>query len=411
MASLHRPIFGILLLAGSICSLPCWSADEGRPVDNFQMPMADPLPLMVTELASSSDWSLPLEERLGTDSTKPVSAKANLPKRFDASINLSDGHNAISSRIDELLDSALDRDPQTQVFNKSVAHYRTKTQRVVAEAKDTADYLIPYRGFGPSSEAGDIILDEKVKLKSRASAEYARQRHVDDVHVKLVSNMMQVAMGLGMADKTRSTEAVGQGHAALKELVGEQEAQHTLEMLNTWMRDLNVPESVYEQGAWDVTTRQEKFKIVMQNALEDDPVLHEITKRLHKYNHRSKFARTSAHVVQTTLGAAALTPTFVGPAAKAALVAFVMATGGPEQCKLLKELYLDKRFESRWKALNEETHLALENYHIAILTRNPVLLACSEALIDSMAGEDTVEKVFGHSVMPKQTVAAAGSQQ
>jgi hypothetical protein len=290
---------------------------------------------------------------------------------------------------------------------KAVAHYRTTKQKVIAEAKDTADYVIPFRGFGPSSEAGDVILDEQVKLKSRASAEYARQRHIDDLHVKVVSNMMQIAMGLGMTDRAKSAETVGQGYDALKGLVGEEETERTLELLNTWMTEMNVPESVYAQGVWDVTTRQEKFKTILSAALEDDPVLHEITKRLHKYNKKSKLARATAHVVPAVLGTAALTPSFVGPAAKAALVAFVMATGGPEQCKLLKELYLDKRFESRWKALNEEAHLALENYHIAILTRNPVLLACSESLIDSMAGDDTVQKVFGTSVLPKQAVAAA----
>src|SRR5690606_13528977 len=102
---------------------------------------------------------------------------------------------------------------------------------------------------------------------------------------------------------------------------------------------------------------------------------------LHKYNKRSKAMMVTSSVVQTLLGAASLTPTFIGPAAKTALVTFIMATGGPEQAKLMKELYLDKRLESRWKVLNEETHLALDNYQLAILTRNPVLLGCSESVV------------------------------
>lgn len=401
-------VFGSIVVIGSN-STSCSASDNATSVDNFRMPMADSLPLADSD--GKGDWALPMADRLGADLNEPaLMRKARAPKRLDASINLSDGESAISSRVDELLDAALQRDARTEVLNKAVAHYRTKTQRVVAEAKDTADYLIPYRGFGPSSEAGDVILGEKLKLKSRASAEYARQQHVDELHIKVVSNMMQIAMGLGTADSTKRAETVGQGYAALKDLVGEEETERTMELLNTWMHDLNIPESIYSQGAWDVATRQQKFKTVLQNALEDDPVLHEITKRLHKYNQRSKFARASAHVVQTVLGTASLTPSFVGPAAKTALVAFVMATGGPEQCKLLKELYLDKRFESRWKALNEETHLALENYHVAILTRNPVLLACSESLIDQMAGEDTVQAVFGNSVLPKRQVATANPQ-
>jgi hypothetical protein len=50
--------------------------------------------------------------------------------------------------------------------------------------------------------------------------------------------------------------------------------------------------------------------------------------------------------------------------------------------------------------------MALENYHIAMLTHNPVLLACSESLIDQMSGGDTVHSVLGRSVLPKQAVAS-----
>lgn len=387
-----------------ICQIPALSVTQA-PVDNFQLPLDARLPQPASSTGEDGNWRLPMEEKLSSEDEpehyRPI-GKKKLPRRLDVSINLSDAEDAVEGRIDQLLDVALARDPQTKVFDKAVAHYRTRTQRVVAEAKDTADYLVPYRGFGPSSEAGDIILDEKVKLKSRASAEYARQRHIDEMHVKVVSNVMQIAMGLGTPDKARSEQTIAQGYSSLKELVGAEETERTLELLNTWMREINVPDSVYSQGAWDVATRQEKYKTVLAKALEDDPILHQITKRLHKYNHRSKFARASSHVVQTVLGTAALTPSFVGPAAKAALVAFVMATGGPEQCKLLKELYLDKRFESRWKVLNEEAHLALENYHVAILTKNPVLLACSESIIDQMTGTDTAEKVLGQIVVARR---------
>jgi hypothetical protein len=103
------------------------------------------------------------------------------------------------------------------------------------------------------------------------------------------------------------------------------------------------------------------------------------------------------------LGAASMTPTFVGPAAKTALVAFVMATGGPEQCKLLKELYLDKRLESRWKVLNEEAHMAVENYQLAVLTKNPTLLCYSESIVGQMVGGHHVNEVFGTTLLAKKT--------
>jgi len=304
-----------------------------------------------------------------------------------------------ANRLDNLLDAALDRNPNSKVLDKAVAHYRTTTQKIIAETKDATDYLIPYRGFGPSSEAGNIILGEKLKVKSRASAEYARQKNIDETHLQIVTNMMQLAMGMGMSDRSRGDQISGQAMASLKGLVGDEEAEKTFQLLSTWSTDLNVPESVYEQDVWDVSQKQDKLKYVMETSLDGDPIVHEITKRLHKYNHKSKLAMVSSSVIQSTLAVGSLTPSFIGPAAKLALLTFVMATGGPESCKLMKELYLDKRFESRWKVVNEEAHMALDNYQVALLTRNPVLLACSESLVGQMTGPEHVKPVFGTTLL------------
>lgn len=319
--------------------------------------------------------------------------------QLEGSITLSCQHSLVTRRIDQLLDSALDRDDKTVVLDKAVKHYNKTSQKVLAETKDAMDYLIPYRGFGPSSEAGDIILDEKVKLKSRASAEYARQKHIDEKHLQIVTSMSQIAMGLGMSDQERGENVTASGIKALKNLVGDEEAEKTVDMLNEWSKNVVVPDSVYAQGVWDVNQRQEKIKYVMETALDSDVVIQEVKRRLHKYNQRSKGAMIASHVVETTLGAASLTPTFIGPAAKVALLAFVMATGGPESCKLMKELYLDKRFESRAKIVAEETHMALDNYHVALLTRNPCLLALSESLVGEMTGPDSLKQVLGTTVL------------
>lgn len=365
-------------------------------------------PIRQTSTGSVFHWSLPMAGPLSTVGGALATARRVIhrgprvaPKRLETGIALGDDSNVVGQRIDELLDAALDRSDRAKSLDAAVAHYRTATQKVIAETKDGLDYLVPFRGFGPSSEAGDIILDEKLKVKSRASAEYARQRHIDETHVKVVTNLMQVAMGMGMADRERGLAISGKGMESLRALVGEEEALRTYRMLETWSSELRLPDSVYQRPVWDVADRQNKLKYVMETSLENDQVVHEIKKRLHKYNQRSKFMMVSSHVVQTTLGVASLTPSFVGPAAKLALLTWVMATGGPESCKLLKELYLDKRFESRWKVINEEAHMALENYQLAILTRNPVLLACSESLIGQISGPENITEVLGQSVLPK----------
>lgn len=409
------------LLACSQAAEPAW-AQEGETDSNFSAPIngflksAETTPpkdttastntAITPESTEDAGWSIPILGQLQNRdnavrvlTNKIASPVKTVPERLEASISAGDQASEAGQALDRLLDAALERDPQTKVIERAVSHYRTKTQIVVAEAKDATDYLIPYRGFGPSSEAGDVILGEKLKLKSRASAEYARQKQIDELHLKVVSNMMQLAMGLGMTDKQRGSEIAESGYSALKELVGEEEANHTKQMLLAWAENSNLPQTAFQQSVWDVKERQEKHKIIVETSLDEDPVIREIKRRIHKYNHHSKLGMASSHVIQTTLGAASLTPTFIGPAAKLALLTYIMSTGGPEQVKIMKELYLDKRFESRTKVVNEEAHLVLENLQLAVLTHNPVLLSCAQSVLGQMVPEDTVKQVCGEALI------------
>lgn len=348
-----------------------------------------------------SAWSLPISGPMTLIRHKKQ-AQLQQSRELAGSISFEDPYESTSQHIEQLLECAWNRDPSAKNLDKSVEHFRKKTQVAIAEGKDAANYVIPFRGFGPSSEAGDIITGEKLKIKSKASAEYARQKHIDELHVKVVSNMMQIAMGLGMDDQERGQAVTTSGVTALKQLVGDEEADRTRAMLAQMASQIQTNDEIFSKPAWDVQERQKMHRQIMELSLDDDPVVHQIKKHIHKYNHRSKFAMVSSSVVQTMLGAASLTPTFVGPAAKTALVAFVMATGGPEQCKLLKELYLDKRLESRWKVLNEEAHMAVDNYQLAILTKNPVLLCYSESVVGQMVGGHHVNEVFGRSLFAKK---------
>ena len=101
--------------------------------------------------------------------------------------------------------------------------------------------------------------------------------------------------------------------------------------------------------------------------------------------------------MQTTLATIALGPDFVGAGGKIALSVFVGATGGPEQDKIMKELYLGERLDSRSNVLNSEIQLAMENYQIGKLTRNAVLMAAAEAVVQQMAGPEVVPDIFGRT--------------
>lgn len=373
--------------------------------DNAQLLMEPTVQVKTSSDETTSSWSLPIsgplefvkkQVRRTVAFTRGTTAQ-EASKELSGSISFSDPYEGITTRLDELLETALYRDTKSIELDKAVNHYRKKTQVVIAEGKEATNYLIPYRGFGPSKEAGDIILDEKVKLKSRAAAEYAKQKQIDDTHLKVASSMMQIAMGLGMEDKGRGAEITGKGLTSLKELVGDEQAEKTLALLNSMGANIDLNDPAFSKQAWDIEEKQSKQKQILELALEDDMVVHQIKKHIHKYNHKSKFTMVSSQVVQVVLGSASLTPSFVGPAAKTALMAYIMATGGPEQSKLLKQLYLDKRLESRWKVLNEEAHMALDNYQLALLTKNPILLACSESLVGQMVGGHHIDGIFGRS--------------
>jgi hypothetical protein len=133
---------------------------------------------------------------------------------------------------------------------------------------------------------------------------------------------------------------------------------------------------------------------------------------VHKYNQHTQITNTAQRVVRVALNVASLTPNFVGPASQAVLFGYVMLTGGSEQSKIMKELYMDKRLQSRASLLNQEADLAIHQYQLGSATNNLALVACSELLVSRMVGQDAAEKLLhGGSTAPQVKFAAAGSIQ
>ena len=75
----------------------------------------------------------------------------------------------------------------------------------------------------------------------------------------------------------------------------------------------------------------------------------------------------------------------------------------------MKELYLDKRFQSRTNVLNEDIHMALDNYELGMVTHNPALIACAESMIGQLVGTDTVEEVLGQAILPANSQIASNT--
>lgn len=326
-------------------------------------------------------------------------AQANNDHTLRGEIIFSALSDSIAPCLDELLSVALDRDKKTKDLIAAVQHYGSPLHKAFKGTMDAVNYMLCNRGFLPSTEVGAVLLDEDHSLKSRNLAELANQKQIDDTHVKIVSTVMQLSMGLGMTDRSRGAEITGKALVSLNDLVGPDETNKTFKSLREWSKRVLVPEAIYSQKIWDIKDHQDKVNAIVHLALSKDPVAEEVTKKIHKYSHHGKIVRASASLLETSLNAATLTPTLIGPAAQAALLAFFMSTGGTEEDKIIREVYLDKRLQSRADVIRQKANLAMTAYQTALLTRNSVLLGLSESIVKQMAGPEAVQQAFGASVL------------
>lgn len=309
-------------------------------------------------------------------------------------------------RLEELVKIAIDRSEQAQQLNQKASKKFKNIRKVARRVKSMAQFATAYQGFASSSEAADIILSEKLKLKHANAIEYVQQKQLDEMHTKLFMSMSQIAQGVGITNnEQRREKIIAAGTAEMEKLVGKEETDKTLSLMTAWSKNASVPESTFSQDSWDVMETQGKSNQILTSALKDDSVVKAIEARLHKFNHRSNFARATSKIVNTSLSVAMFSPTLIAPAAQVAQLVFVALTGGPEEEKLLKEVYLDRCFESRFKRLNTEASLAVNNYNMAILTKNPALLLCSESMLAQMAGRTPAEQVLGQAmILPAEQV-------
>jgi hypothetical protein len=295
--------------------------------------------------------------------------------------------------IDELVGSAYSRDEHAMAITAKEDKYKSKFRRTVAKVSDMAQFMTAYKGFQASSEAADIILEEKQKLKSRASVDWIKQKQHDELHSKVVSGLMQLASGLGMSDVAKRQKNIDAGTKQLGALVGPHEASRALAEMTAWAAAVESSNPIVVQEPLSILKLDSAAKMLAEVSLQNDDVVLETRTKLHKFNHHNKLMQGTAKVVNTTLSAAMFTPTIISPAAQLLLIGFLMATGGPEEAKLLKELYLDRRIECRYKMINQEATQAVNSYNLASVTGNTVLSHFCKVSANKLAGKKVFCKV------------------
>jgi hypothetical protein len=305
--------------------------------------------------------------------------------------------------IQNLVNVAVARDKERDLLLQRAKFHNKVWTRVLGRSKGMLQYATSYQGFESSSEGADVILEEKLKLKSASAVEFVRQRRMDAAHLQLTCAVMELATGLGMSDEAKGQQAIRAGIQEMIPLVGEEEASRSLELLKTWSKQVKVPDEGFTRDPWDVLAMRQKSREMLASSLRDDDVVKSIETRLHKFNHHSNFARATSKFVNTTLSLVAFSPTMASPAAQAAQFVYVACTGGPEEKKLLKEVYLDRCFESRFERLSQESMMSINNYNCAVLTHNPVLFACTQAVIDNLTNPEVgAALTSATATMPQQ---------
>jgi len=288
----------------------------------------------------------------------------------------------LEQRLSELVDVGNQRIADTAALNAKHRHFSKIVQRAFTVGKDLAELATEYKGFEQSSEAADVVLGEKLKQKSKAACEYIKQQRKDLVETEVFSAIMQIAQGLGASDPDQGKTTVDQAVTRLKDIVGEDEAAKTSQLVSDWCSMTKLDPATFDKQQLSIIEADQKSRKVLDSAMKQDPVVAEIKHRLHKYNGRSSLARVAAKVLNTSLSIAAYSPTFISPAAQVAWGIYIAAQGGSEESKLLKEVYLGKRFESRFNCLNEQSRLIVNSYSLALVTKNPALMTVSQYMID-----------------------------
>ena len=396
-------------------SLPFDGELNGKPTEEATLPSDEKTPTkLATDNASPAQehpYPVAVNYHVLTLSTPLLQEVESPPVKsgniIKAHVSAWDGPIDVSEIINYLVDKNFATSPQAKKLDQQVQRLQKLPAKTMAVTKDTLQHALSYQGFDPSVRASKLILDKKYDVRNNAWAEYERQKYVDQIHLQVVTSMMQIAEGLGLPDPARGNQLVSLGKDALETVVGPDEATQSVKGLKTWLNSMKVPEGSFAQIPWSTIDRNKKLEDVVRTAIKKDPVVTEVTKKLEHYSNPGKVKAASAHVIETTLnGIALLSPGFAIPlGAVAAESGFQQTTGGTEENKLERELLLDKRIQSRLKVVSQEAALALDNYRFALVTKNPSLLVFAQEMLGNMTGSTAPKIVSSQANISNYTEA------
>lgn len=145
--------------------------------------------------------------------------------------------------------------------------------------------------------------------------------------------------------------------------------------------------------------------------MNSDPVVNDMVKHLRKYDRSSAANKAYGAANAVACLAEVASPGLAIPfGIEVARESMVQSNGGSEPKKLLRELYYDKRIESRYRTINEESQLAITDYQLAIIHHNPIMLACAESVLSQLVGSECITDVLDTSIFHPQQIKTVNTQ-
>jgi len=329
------------------------------------------------------------------DVPTPASTASDATPQLQSTISVTERQPVRSDFIDDLVDAASARDAQVNECNEAIKKFASKQTSVKSHASDIIYWMFMTRGISSSTEAGNLILDERKKVTTLGGAKLMKEKVIDDLELQVVTSVLQLAATVGSPapNKLEQDKAIRQ----LEDLVGKEMAENTRATLLNHANDA-VP--VPCNDIWNVTQLQHRLQTTTQAAALNDRIVGEISADLHRYSVHSKASFVSQKIVRTSLSVVSLTPTIVGPAAQLLLFGYVFLSGGSEETKVMRELYMDKRLETRASVLREEAHLVFDNFRMGVMTKNQVLTTVSQHLLAKLTSPEFADQLLTASKCP-----------
>ena len=202
--------------------------------------------------------------------------------------------------VNHLLEIHFENSAEGKTLDEHVKIQSGLGHRVFEVARDGMNEFVEYQGNGPSMRVGQLILDSpKCKIRNKAWADYARQRYIDKIHGQVVTCLMQLAEGIGNSENEQGAKAIAGAKEELAALVGGEEAGRAVKALTIWLNNIQVPYATFAQAPWNTSEHVKKLEQVVAAAIEHDPVITEVTKRVERYAYPNALKHRSAQLIQT----------------------------------------------------------------------------------------------------------------